>query len=397
MEQVVVSIAVLLFQAAQVGNQSKPLTAQEIYAKWSKSVVTIKAGAATGSGFFDSAGNLYTAYHVVRGAPQATVRFIDGKEVSAYWYVHLDPLSDIAVLQTEVYSGWQTREVGPKLADYAAVRVGESVVVVGSPLGLDGTITEGLVSAKRELKDKSLLQMSASVSPGSSGSPVFNLKGEVIGMVTSALSEGSNLNFAVSSRDLKNTSWVPMAVVAEPKPGLPGPEVAARSLIMNSKPTPKVELAPFEGISSVYILVEDLSDALKDSISRTDIEAWATAVIAPTRLKVVSVQEQTTELLKADVSTEEQTLRAQDTFRTTLYIRISGMKDVSRTTSYHIDVELTRGVFVYPGRFMEGTVWSKGYNGLFGSAYGAYATIRTPIQELVQRFVDLWSLANPPK
>jgi len=84
------------------------------------------------------------------------------------------------------------------LGEEDASEVGQRVAVIGSPLGLDGTLSEGIISAKRKLDDGPLwLQISAAVSPGSSGSPVMNAKGEVIGVATMVLTGGQSLNFAV--------------------------------------------------------------------------------------------------------------------------------------------------------------------------------------------------------
>jgi hypothetical protein len=80
------------------------------------------------------------------------------------------------------------------------MEVGARVAVIGSPLGLEGTLSEGIVSAVRELMgDRKLLQVTAPISPGSSGSPVLNAKGEVIGIATALLRGGQALNFAVPS------------------------------------------------------------------------------------------------------------------------------------------------------------------------------------------------------
>ena len=75
--------------------------------------------------------------------------------------------------------------------------VGEKIVVVGSPFGLDQTVTDGVISGFRQIDDLKIIQISAPISPGSSGGPVVNLKGEVIGVATFYLRGGQNLNFAI--------------------------------------------------------------------------------------------------------------------------------------------------------------------------------------------------------
>lgn len=83
------------------------------------------------------------------------------------------------------------------LGDSDHVRVGDQIVVVGNPEGLEQTVSNGLVSGIREIDHRKLFQISAPISEGSSGSPVFNDRGEVIGVVVSSLESGQNLNFAV--------------------------------------------------------------------------------------------------------------------------------------------------------------------------------------------------------
>jgi hypothetical protein len=100
--------------------------------------------------------------------------------------------NDLAVLEVD---GVDTRPV--TLGDSDKVAAGQQVVVIGNPEGLEQTVSNGLVSAIRELNGRRLFQISAPISSGSSGSPVFNDHGEVIGVVVSSIEAGQNLNFAV--------------------------------------------------------------------------------------------------------------------------------------------------------------------------------------------------------
>ena len=90
-------------------------------------------------------------------------------------------------------------------------RVGERVVVIGAPEGLTNTVSDGLVSAIRTIDGRTLLQISAPISPGSSGGPVLNEKGEVMGVSVSILREGQNLNFAVPLADYWRWLGAPLA------------------------------------------------------------------------------------------------------------------------------------------------------------------------------------------
>ena len=90
-----------------------------------------------------------------------------------------------------------------RIADGAGPSEGERVAVIGNPLGFDGTISDGIVSANRTDKNGvDLIQITAPISHGSSGSPVVNSHGEVLGIATMIFSGGQNLNFAVSAREI---------------------------------------------------------------------------------------------------------------------------------------------------------------------------------------------------
>ena len=187
------------------GQSNQHQSSKQIYKKWANSVVTIVTEEKTGTGFFDSKGNLYTAFHVVKDAKNISLIFPDGFKVSGVALQKSNVDADIALLSTPLYKDRTKREIGPQLGDWAASQVGDRLTVIGSPLGLSGTLTEGLLSAKRKLGSLNYLQLSASISPGSSGSPVINGQGHIIGMAVSSITLGQNLNLAVSVLDLKAT------------------------------------------------------------------------------------------------------------------------------------------------------------------------------------------------
>jgi S1-C subfamily serine protease len=144
---------------------------------------------ALGSGFVAwSAGSVITNYHVIRGAYTATAKFGDGTFAPVSGVVAYDPDHDVAVVQVQVPSPPTLR-----LGNSDNLRVGDRVVAIGSPLGLQNTLTEGIVSALRA----KLIQMSAPISPGSSGGPVLNTAGDVVGISVASAAGGQNLNFAV--------------------------------------------------------------------------------------------------------------------------------------------------------------------------------------------------------
>ncbi|MGH7824537.1 MAG: DegQ family serine endoprotease [Candidatus Binatia bacterium] len=150
---------------------------------------------ALGSGFIiDQKGLILTNNHVVENADKIVVRLSDESEFSAE-VVGRDPRTDIAVIQ--ITDGKDNFPVAP-MGDSSDLRVGEWVVAMGSPFGLDNTLTAGVVSAKgRQIGAgpyDNFIQTDASINPGNSGGPLVNMRGEVIGINTAIFSRtGGNL------------------------------------------------------------------------------------------------------------------------------------------------------------------------------------------------------------
>jgi serine protease Do len=159
----------------------------------------------TGSGFVLSAdGIVVTNHHVVDGATELTVRFADEREMGAT-ILGSDAATDLAVLKIDGASGLPTVELG----DSSKVRVGDWVVAIGSPMGLEHSASVGIVSAKGRgslglYGDSYLdfLQTDADIAPGSSGGPLFDLEGRVIGINT-AVGAGAAPGFAIPVDQVK--------------------------------------------------------------------------------------------------------------------------------------------------------------------------------------------------
>lgn len=147
-----------------------------------------------GSGFFITPeGRFLTNYHVLAQAVRAEVKTALGRCYPVKGVVAADRDWDLVAAETG-----GPLDAAPSLEISGAVpEVGEQVAVVGSPLGLEHTLSVGVVSAVRWVSGGSYLQISAPVSPGSSGSPVINLAGEVVGVACLQVIRGQNLNFAV--------------------------------------------------------------------------------------------------------------------------------------------------------------------------------------------------------
>lgn len=146
---------------------------------------------AKGSGFFLGTSNaIVTNVHVLRWAAKVSVKMSDGVRYAATRVSEIDLGNDICLLTVP---GLQLR--GLPLASRGSVAVGDPVLVAGNPRGLEATFSRGIVSAIRSRPDR--IQIDAPISAGSSGGPVMNEAGEVIGVATSSLRQGQNLNFAV--------------------------------------------------------------------------------------------------------------------------------------------------------------------------------------------------------
>jgi tetratricopeptide (TPR) repeat protein len=148
-----------------------------------------------GSGFFISQnGDIITNWHVLQGASRAEVKTAQGKVYPINKIVAEDKEADIIRVSVDV----PLKAIYPLSISDSIPEVGEPVVVIGSPLGLEQTVTNGIVSAVRDIPEfGKIIQITAPLSPGSSGSPVVNMKGEVIGVATFQMVEGQNLNFAI--------------------------------------------------------------------------------------------------------------------------------------------------------------------------------------------------------
>jgi tetratricopeptide (TPR) repeat protein len=149
-----------------------------------------------GSGFFVSFDKIITNRHVIERASRVELQLSNGRKYPARGVVAVDGEGDLALLQVDV-----PREFAMPLPIIQRVPLeGESVVVIGNPFGLEGSVSNGIVSAVREISGYGrIIQITAPISPGSSGSPVVNMFGQVIGVAALQAAEGQSLNFAVPS------------------------------------------------------------------------------------------------------------------------------------------------------------------------------------------------------
>lgn len=156
----------------------------------------------TGSGFFIRPGQVVTNLHVMRGARRSEIRTLDGKgrvhQVEGV--LAFDEEGDLALLSVPTPpERARSSELSPALPDE-----GERVFVIGNPLKLEGSVSDGIVSAVREVPGVGrIIQTTAPISHGNSGSPIFNLKGKIVGVVTVKVTNGQNINLGIGSPRVK--------------------------------------------------------------------------------------------------------------------------------------------------------------------------------------------------
>lgn len=214
--------------------QSVGTTAGEIYKKSSPAVVLIELYdpkgevSKRGSGFLVSAeGAILTNYHVIAHSKQATVRLANEDAYDTVEVLDIDKRKDIALVKIKAI-GLPYLALGRS----STVEVGDTVFALSNPLGVfQNTLSQGIVSGIRQGDGYRYLQISAPISHGSSGGPVFNAKGEVIGIAVASLEEGQNLNFAVpidyAKGMLSSNQPKPLASIYEPEPATTKPQAKA--------------------------------------------------------------------------------------------------------------------------------------------------------------------------
>ncbi len=160
---------------------------------------------ALGSGFIISKkGYILTNYHVIKRATDIRVTILNSGDVYKAKVVGTDPKADIALIKINPKEPLPTL----KLGNSNDIQVGDWVVAVGNPFGLNGTVTVGIISAKGRVIGEGpfdhFLQTDAAINPGNSGGPLVNMNGEVIGMNTAIIANGQGIGFAIPINMIKN-------------------------------------------------------------------------------------------------------------------------------------------------------------------------------------------------
>lgn len=361
-----------------------------------------------GSGFLVGAdGLVVTNYHVIRGMEGALIRLDNGSYLDVWGVVRKSlPLTarDLVILKCDA------RNLPfLELAGEGEVTVGEAVAAMGSPLGLEATLSTGVVSATRKLgSGVDVIQTSAPISQGSSGGPLFRKDGKVIGVTSASLSEGQNLNFAVAvdplrevlagldeaaKEDLVALAEVPAALsgAAAGGPGASnawspptdGLDIAMRmlALIDNAVYYSDPDRPGLAGLKEIDVVVGDLDEE--------EVAAGLTTEYLDSYVELA--------LRKSDI------VKVSENARATLYVEFGCFEANAGDTYYTLNLELSRAaVLVSPTRLDKdgkavaawASVWR---DGTFGVC--ATSTLRKEITDLcdasVTKLLNEIQKANP--
>jgi S1-C subfamily serine protease len=239
-----VLLALLVLTAMLLDSRVSALDLPDLAERAKPSVVLLtvydESGTAAGSGtgfFISEDGRVVTNDHVVEDATRVTATLADGRELEVRGVLANDAGKDIAILQV---SGDKLPKPLP-LGGTKNVRVGDEIVVLGSPQGLSTTLSTGIVSAiRQEGLDGGIdgqrtarawaIQITAAISPGSSGSPVMTRNGDVIAVAVGLMQGGGSLNFAVPIEDVKSL----LSSVGPLRPFQGGGSGISRNLIISA-------------------------------------------------------------------------------------------------------------------------------------------------------------------
>ena len=188
-----------------------PRDVQDLVKQIGEAVVQVRTPEGLGSGFFINAdGYLMTNFHVIEGETEISVEVyhqkngqLDRETYKQVKIIAINKFHDLALLRIEDKNAPKFKSITLGSAD--ALTVGDSVFAIGSPMGLERTVTQGIISTKtRELEGELYLQTSAQINPGNSGGPLFNMAGEVVGVTNMKITFGEGLGFAIPVELVKN-------------------------------------------------------------------------------------------------------------------------------------------------------------------------------------------------
>jgi hypothetical protein len=251
------------------------LTPQEIYKNSVPAICLVSAksaggDSAIGTGFVvNSNGDVATNRHVIEGAVSVQVTCAE-KTSPSERYVDASEKTDLVVLKTRL------RDIKPLTISNKLPEIGEPIFVIGNPKGLRNSITQGLVSNLHTSDNNLLLQIDAAINPGNSGGPVFNSKGEVVGIATFAYKETQNLNFALSVSTFGQLGSEEKQLAGRILPEVPTPPVTSKPRVNDevakswSFLQDKATVLKQIGAQACLESVESLERALQKTMRGTD-------------------------------------------------------------------------------------------------------------------------------
>ena len=215
---------------------------------------------AIGSGFFIEDGNkIVTNYHVIAGTTSVRIKLTNGSVSSINTVLGINTEQDLAILESSIKGN-------PLTLSIKTPEIGQDIIAIGNPIGLEGTLSVGIVSGLRNDEDLVYYQVTAPISPGSSGGPIINEFGEVIGVSTFFVEGGQNLNFAMPAIYIKDLIRNPSRLAISKIPRLETPS----------------KMSPVEkNVSIIEPYIDGCSGQIKISVlNRSNSDIYNTRLIA---------------------------------------------------------------------------------------------------------------------
>ena len=275
--QLLITLAVLLFRTVST---TPAQTVPEIAEKALVATVYLEMQDSNGSplgfgsGFFVTANLIATNYHVIAGAASGTAKLV-GKSTTykIEGFTATNKYNDLVLLKVSA------SDIKPlPLGNSDAIKIGETVYVAGNPKGLQGTFSDGIISSRHGGHAKGRLQMTAPISPGSSGGPVLNRMGKVVGVSYAILEGGQNLNFAIPSLYVKTLLALSGSVksLSQGNHSISAETYFARG---NTKAALGQHLAAISDYDKVIQLKSDLAEAyINRGLVKVDLGLYSAAI-----------------------------------------------------------------------------------------------------------------------
>lgn len=232
----------------------------------------------TGSGFFLRAEQVVTNLHVVEGASRVEIRTFDGKGKTypVEGLLATDEEGDLALLSVRLPP---ERVRVLEVAQTPLPEEGERIFVIGNPLRLEGSVSDGIVSAIREVPNTGkIIQMTAPISNGNSGSPLFNMKGQVVGIVTIKVTNGQNINLAMAAARMAGLQPADKLITFD--------ELAAMNRAAPLRPEAKSDWFYRNGLNSLWLgNYESALQYFENAVDKNPVRAEAWIQVGYCKLK----------------------------------------------------------------------------------------------------------------